>query len=187
MIRPTARSGFTALVTFVLLLVGVGAGVAQRGPVKIGMLVPLTGPLAANGKEMANGLALYLDEQRQQLAGRDAKLIVEDSEGKPPIALNKARVLVESHGVHVLVGPLATAEAYALVSYIERQKIPTLSPTVAGEDLTQRRRSPYVVRTGWSAGQPGHPFRRGVYETLKDRKIGVIGQGRAFWPGERGG
>ena len=76
MITPTTRSGFTALVAFVLLLVGVGAGVAQRGPVKIGMLVPLTGPLAANGKEMANGLALYLDEHRQQLAGRDAKLIV---------------------------------------------------------------------------------------------------------------
>jgi len=180
MIRPTARSGFTALVTFVLLLVGVGAGVAQRGPVKIGMLVPLTGPLAANGKEMANGLALYLDEHRQQLAGRDAKLIVEDSEGKPPIALNKARVLVESHGVHVLVGPLATAEAYAVVSYIERQKTPTLSPTVAGEDLTQRRRSPYVVRTGWSAGQPGHPFGRWVYDTLKYRKIAMIGQDWAF-------
>src|SRR6267142_2769696 len=158
MITRASRPGFTAFVGVVLLLAAVGSPFAQRGPVKIGLLVPLTGPLSANGKEMANGLTLYLEEQRQQLAGRDARLIVEDSEGKPPIALNKARALVESHGVHVLVGPLATAEAYALVSYIERQKIPTLSPTVAGEDLTQRRRSPYVVRTGWSAGQPGHPF-----------------------------
>jgi len=180
LIARTTRSGFTALVAVVLLLVAVGAVFSQRGPIKIGLLVPLTGPLSANGKEMANGLALYLEEQHQQLAGRDAKLIVEDTEGKPPIALNKARALAESHGVHVLVGPLATAEAYALVSYIERQKIPTLSPTVAGEDLTQRRRSPYVVRTGWSAGQPGHPFGRWVYETLKYRKIAMIGQDWAF-------
>jgi len=180
MITRASRPGFTAFVGVVLLLAAVGSPFAQRGPVKIGLLVPLTGPLSANGKEMANGLTLYLEEQRQQLAGRDARLIVEDSEGKPPIALNKARALVESHGVHVLVGPLATAEAYALVSYIERQKIPTLSPTVAGEDLTQRRRSPYVVRTGWSAGQPGHPFGRWVYETLKYRKIAMIGQDWAF-------
>ena len=179
-VTRTTRSGFTALVAVVLLLAAVGAVFSQRGPIKIGLLVPLTGPLSANGKEMANGLALYLEEQHQQLAGREAKLIVEDTEGKPPIALNKARALAESHGVHVLVGPLATAEAYALVSYIERQKIPTLSPTVAGEDLTQRRRSPYVVRTGWSAGQPGHPFGRWVYETLKYLKIAMIGQDWAF-------
>src|SRR5262249_24707028 len=146
--------GVTPLAAMVLAVAATGSVFSQRGPIKIGLLVPLTGPLSANGKEMANGITLYLEEQNHQFAGREAKLIVEDTEGKPPIALNKARALAESHGVHVLVGPLATAEAYALVSYIERQKIPTLSPTVAGEDLTQRRRSPYVVRTGWSAGQP---------------------------------
>src|SRR5262245_66179400 len=144
-----SRSGLVLLAAVALVLAATGAVFSQRGPIKIGLLVPLTGPLSANGKEMANGITLYLEEQHHQLAGREAKLIVEDTEGKPPIALNKARALAESHGVHVIVGPLATAEAYALVSYIERQKIPTLSPTVAGEDLTQRRRSPYVVRTGW--------------------------------------
>jgi branched-chain amino acid transport system substrate-binding protein len=174
------RLGFTALATAALLLAAAGSLFSQRGPIKIGLLVPLTGPLSANGKEMVNGITLYLEEQKQQLAGREAKLIVEDTEGKPPIALNKARALAESHGVHVLVGPLATAEAYALVSYIERQKIPTLSPTVAGEDLTQRRRSAYVVRTGWSAGQPGHPFGKWAFDTLKYRKIAMLGQDWAF-------
>jgi branched-chain amino acid transport system substrate-binding protein len=174
------KLGFTALAAAALVLAATGSVFSQRGPIKIGLLVPLTGPLSANGKEMANGITLYLEEQNHQLSGREAKLIVEDTEGKPPIALNKARALAESHGVHVLVGPLATAEAYALVSYIERQKIPTLSPTVAGEDLTQRRRSPYVVRTGWSAGQPGHPFGKYAHETMKYKKIAMIGQDWAF-------
>jgi branched-chain amino acid transport system substrate-binding protein len=174
------RSGLVLLAAVALVLAATGAVFSQRGPIKIGLLVPLTGPLSANGKEMANGITLYLEEQNHQLAGREAKLIVEDTEGKPPIALNKARALAESHGVHVIVGPLATAEAYALVSYIERQKIPTLSPTVAGEDLTQRRRSPYVVRTGWSAGQPGHPFGKYAHDTMKYKKIAMIGQDWAF-------
>lgn len=34
----------------------------------------------------------------------------------------------------------------------------------------QRRRSPYIVRTGWTAGQPAYPFGHWVYDTLKCRK-----------------
>ena len=161
-------------------LVAVSPVAAQRGPITIGLFVPLTGPLAANGKEMANGLSLFLDEQGQRLAGREVRLVIEDTEAKPATALTKARALVESHGVHVLVGPLTTTEAYAVLPYIESSKVPTLSPTVAAEDLTQRRRSPYVVRTGWSAGQPAHPFGRWVYETLKYRTIAMVGQDFGF-------
>jgi branched-chain amino acid transport system substrate-binding protein len=163
-----------------LLLAGGGGVWAQRGPIKIGLFVPLTGPLAANGKEMENGFTLFLDEQGRRLAGREVQLTVEDTEAKPATALTKARALVESQGVHVLVGPLSTAEAYAVLPYIEARKIPTLSPTVAAEDLTQRRRSPYVVRTGWTAGQPAHPFGKWVHDTLKYRKIAIVAQDFAF-------
>ncbi|OLE39440.1 MAG: hypothetical protein AUG00_02105 [Candidatus Rokubacteria bacterium 13_1_20CM_2_70_7] len=175
----TARRVTALVVAGVLLAAGVSAW-AQRGPIKIGLFVPLTGPLAANGKEMADGFSLFLDEQGQRLAGREVRLTVEDTEAKPATALTKVRALVESQGVHVLVGPLSTAEAYAILPYIEARKIPTLSPTVAAEDLTQRRRSQYVVRTGWSAGQPAHPFGRWVYDTLKYRKIAIVAQDFAF-------
>jgi len=82
--------------------------------------------------------------------------------------------------VQLLAGPLSTAEAYAVLPYIEGRKLPTLSPTVAAEDLTQRRRSPYVVRTGWSAGQPAHPFGHWVHDTLKYKKIAIVAQDFAF-------
>jgi branched-chain amino acid transport system substrate-binding protein len=170
----------TTLVLTALLAITAGSAWGQRGPIKIGMFVPLTGPLAANAKEMVNGLTLFLAEHGNRLAGREVRVIVEDTEAKPATALTKARALVESHGVHVLVGPLSTAEAYAVLPYIEARKLPTLSPTVAAEDLTQRRRSAYVVRTGWSAGQPAHPFGRWVYETLKYRKIAIVAQDFAF-------
>src|SRR5207249_3287828 len=131
-------------------------------------------------KEMENGFRLYLEEQGQRIGGREIKLFVEDTEAKPATALTKARALIESQSVQLLVGPLSTAEAYALLPYIEARKIPTLSPTVAAEDLTQRRRSQYVVRTGWSAGQPAHPFGPWVVETLKYRKIAIVAQDFAF-------
>ena len=69
------------LLTLAVLLVAVVALVparapAQKGPIKIGLLLPETGPLAANGKDMANGLQLFLEEQGFKLAGREVKLII---------------------------------------------------------------------------------------------------------------
>jgi branched-chain amino acid transport system substrate-binding protein len=152
----------------------------QKGPVKIGLVVPQSGPLAANGKDMINALQLFLDENNSRLAGRDIKLIIEDDEGKPATGLTKARSLVESQGVHLLIGSLSAAVGYALSPYIESKKIPSLYPIVAADDLTQRKRNPYIVRTGWTSSQPSHPFGKWVYEKLGYKKIATIGYDFAY-------
>src|SRR2546430_12171870 len=67
-----------ALAAQALLLAGERPTWAQRGPIKVALLVPTTGPLSANGKDMVNGLELFFEEQKYRLAGREIKLIVED-------------------------------------------------------------------------------------------------------------
>ena len=153
---------------------------AQKGPIKIGFLIPETGPLAANGKDMANGFQLFFEEQGWKLAGREVKLITEDDEGKPPTGLAKARSLVESQGVHVLTGPLSAAVGYAIAPYVDGKKVPTIFPIVSSEDITQRKKSPYIVRTGWSSAQPSHPFGKWVFDNLGYKKIAMIGYDFAF-------
>jgi branched-chain amino acid transport system substrate-binding protein len=153
---------------------------AQKGPITVGLLVPLTGPFAANGKDMANSIQLFLEEKGGKLAGREIKLITEDSEGKPATGLTKLRGLVEGQGIKVLIGPLSAAVGYAIAPYVEANKVPWLVPIVSSEDLTQRKRSPYIVRTGWSSSQPSHPFGKWVYDTLGYRKIAMIGYDFAF-------
>jgi len=68
-----------ALVATCLLPAGTAS--AQKGPIKVGLILPETGPLAANGKDMANGMQLFFEEQGWRLAGREIKLITEDDEG----------------------------------------------------------------------------------------------------------
>jgi branched-chain amino acid transport system substrate-binding protein len=68
-----------AVVVVAAVAVGIVAGApswAQKGAIKVGMLVPQTGPLAANGKDMINGFELFFEEQHYKLAGRDIKFIV---------------------------------------------------------------------------------------------------------------
>ncbi len=86
--------------TLTLALAGAAPAMAQGGPIKIGLLTPLTGAASALGKDMLGGTELYLDEIGRQVAGRKIELIVEDTEGVTATALTKARKLVDQDRVH---------------------------------------------------------------------------------------
>jgi len=131
---------------------------AQKGPIKVGMIVSLSGPLAANGKDMVNGYEMFFEQVGYKLAGREIKFLVEDDEGKPAVGLTKLRGLVEGQGVHLVTGPVSAGIGYAVAPYIDGKKVPALFPIVAADDLTQRKRSPYIVRVGWASSQPSHPI-----------------------------
>jgi branched-chain amino acid transport system substrate-binding protein len=153
---------------------------AQSGPIKIGLLAPLTGPFAQIGKDMVNGNQLYLNEIGSQVAGRKIEVIVEDDEGNPATALNKSRKLVDQDKVQILTGGMLANVGYALQPFIDAQKIPTTYPVIAADDITQRKPSKWIVRTGWSTSQPMHPFGEWVLKNTKYRKIAAIGMDYAF-------
>jgi branched-chain amino acid transport system substrate-binding protein len=129
----------------------------QGGPIKIGLLVPLSGAFSATGKDMLNG-----------------------TEGTPATALTKARKLVDQDRVHVLTGGLLASTGYALQPYVDGQRIPTTFPVIAADDLTQRKPARWIVRTGWTTSQPMHPFGDWVAKTLKYRRVVTIGMDYAF-------
>ncbi len=153
---------------------------AQKGPIRIGFLAPMTGGAAAVGKDMVNGLTMYLDEVGHQIAGRKVEVIVEDTQGKPEVALTKLRKLVESDQVQVLAGGLFAHVGYALAPRVDEYKVPMLYPVVAADDLTQRKPAKWVVRNGWTSSQPSHPFGEWVYKTLGHKKVVTIGMDYAF-------
>ena len=95
-----------------------------KGPIKIGFISPLSGGMAANGKDMLTGIELYLEEIGYQVAGRKIEFIVEDDEANPATGLTKTRKLVEKDGVHMMTGGLMASTAYALAPYHRFQRDP---------------------------------------------------------------
>jgi branched-chain amino acid transport system substrate-binding protein len=162
------------------LLAPAPAPAQSAGPIRIGLLAPLTGPFAQIGKDMVNGTELYLDEIGRRVDGRTIEVIVEDTEGQPATALNKSRKLVEQDRVHVLTGGLLANVGYALQAYIDGQKIPATYPVIAADDITQRKPARWIVRTGWSTSQPMHPFADWVLKNTKYRRVATIGMDYAF-------
>ena len=168
-------------VTASLILFSPGASWAQaKGPIKIGLIVPLSGGMAATGKDMLNGFQLYLEEIGYQAAGRKIELIVEDDEAVPATSLTKTRKLVEKDGVHIMTGGLMASTGYALAPYIDSKEIPTTYPIMAPDDLTQRQRAKWIVRTGWNSSQPNHALGEYTYQTLKHKKAVIMGLDYAF-------
>ena len=149
-------------------------------PIKIGFMVPLSGANAQNGRDILNGFLLLLEEAGYQAGGRRIELIVEDDEGIPAVGLTKARKLVERDQVHMMGGPLLASSAYAIAPYIDAQQIPMVYPVASGDDLTQRRRSKWIVRTGYTSSQPNHPFGEYAFQTMKMRRVATIALDYAF-------
>ncbi len=170
------------LVVAVSLIMSIPSGsFAQgKGPIKIGFISPLSGGMAANGKDMLTGIELYLEEIGYQAAGRKIELLIEDSEAVPATALTKTRKLVEKDGVHIMTGGLMASTAYALAPYIDSKEIPMTYPIMSADDITQRKIPKWIIRTGWASCQPHQPFGDYAYNVLKFRKISVIAYDFAF-------
>src|SRR5712691_9125814 len=176
--------GFSIIVlVFALLAISVTALApveAQKGPIRIGFLSPLTGGAAQIGRDMVNGFEMYLEETGHQIAGRKAEVIVEDTAGNPGTAITKYRKFVESDRVDMVIGEAFAHIGYALAPKAEEYKMPTIFPVIAADDLTQRKPSKWVVRLGWTGSQPSHPFGEYVAKTLGYKRVAVFGTDYAF-------
>jgi len=169
------------LLAVVGLVGAMATGSAEaQGPIKIGFLSPISGAIAQAGKDMYSGCELYWQEHGMQIAGRKLEVILEDTEGQPATAVTKLRKLIDSDRVNLLAGVILSNVAYALVPPIEAAGIPTIYPINSADDLTQRKRPAWLVRTGFSAGGNMHPFGEYAAKVLKYRKVVTISLDYAF-------
>ena len=155
------------LVVFAYFLATLAHSVfAQSGPLRIGFLTVRTGPLAAGGKQMEEGINLLLKERNNTFAGRKVEIIFADTGGQPALAKSKTQELIERDKVDVIIGPLATFEALAIDDYMLQSKVPLITPTSAAQmDLAQQNKSDYVVHVYGTAAQPMHVL--GEYAAMK--------------------
>jgi len=179
------RRQFLKNTTAALTVAGAGVGPwrsarAQAGPIKIGLLAPLTGVVASGGKEMVEGVQFYLDQVKSEMGGRKVELVIEDDASNPDTALQKARRLVEQGNCHMLIGNLLANTGLAVANYVKGTGTPYFIPIIAADDLTQRQRIKNVIRVaGYSASEFTHPL--GDWALKQGyKKIATISQDYTF-------
>ena len=153
--------------------------IAQGVPFKIGLLTVKTGPLAQGGIQMEQGIAAFLKEKNNTLAGRKIELLVADTGGNPAGAKTKAQEVIERDKVNVILGPLAAFELLAITDYVRDNATPLLS-LAAAEDVTQRKANPFVVRPSATSGQCSHVIGDYAAKELKRKRMATISEDFAF-------
>src|SRR6202521_1738394 len=146
-----------------------GLALGQADPIRVGFLTVRTGPLAAGGRQMEDGIQLFLKERSYTIAGSKVELIIADTGGNPVGAKTKTQELIERNRVHVIIGPLATFEALAIDDYIKQAQVPLITPTSAAQrDLAQQKQNDYVIHAVVTAAQADH-----VLGDFAAKKLGI--------------
>lgn len=140
-------------------------GAGDSNAIKVGLLAPVTGNVAASGQDMVEGWNLYFEQNGTDFGGRTIQTVHEDSAGDPATALNKAERLVGSEQVDFIVGPLLANVGLAVSEEMSRRDVPVFLPVVSADDLTQRQRLDGVIRVaGWTSSQTTHPLGEWAYD-----------------------
>ena len=128
-----------------------GMASAQGSPFKIGLLLPMTGPFASTGRQVDNGVRLYMAQFGDTVAGRPIQVILKDDTGAPDITKRLAQELVVNDKVDVLAGFGLTPLALATAPIATQSKTPMVVMAAATSIITQA--SPFIVRTSMTLPQ----------------------------------
>lgn len=116
-------------------------------PVPVGAVEILTGPNAAYGIAIRNGLELALETVNQKgvLGGRPIQLTVEDSAGAKDQAINAARKLIGRDKVVAIIGPTLSNEMFAVGPVTNQRGVPTIGTSTTANGITAI--GPFIFRT----------------------------------------
>ncbi len=126
-------------------------------PLKIGLILPLTGPFASTGRQIEAACRLYIDRNGDSIAGRKVELIVKDDTGLAPEMTKRiAQELVVQERVSVLAGFGLTPLALAAAPVATEAKVPMVVMAAATSIIPTR--SPFIVRSGFTLPQVTAPI-----------------------------
>ncbi len=124
--------------------------------VKIGLIVPMTGPFTSTGKQLVAGAKLYMQSKGDIVAGKKIELVIKDDTGNADMTKRLAQELVVNDKVSFLAGFGLTPGALATAPIATEAKIPQIVMMAATSVITER--SPYIVRTSFSVPQTTVPL-----------------------------
>ena len=126
-------------------------GAPAQDSVKVGVVLPLTGGLAAVGKQVQAGVKLYVDRNGTTVAGKRLDLIIKDDGGVPDNSKRLAQELIVNDKVAV-VGSALTPSAMAVGPLSTQAKTANVV-MVSGTSSVINPNNPFMVRTSFTLGQ----------------------------------
>ncbi|EAK5748993.1 ABC transporter substrate-binding protein [Campylobacter lari] len=140
--------------------------------VKIGVVLPLTGTLAAYGNDVYEGIKLANTLNPNLKNGDSIKIIAIDTKGDKIEAANAATRLISQDKVLGLIGEAVTPNTMQVLSIAEEKKIPAIAPVASGDKLLDKKS--YASRVCFMDSFQGDKFANYAYKDLNLKSVVVI-------------
>lgn len=149
---------------------------ADEGPIRIGWLSSLTGPLSSAASAENQGVQFAVEQINAAggINGRKLELVTRDTAGDPTKAVNYANQLIYSEKVAAIIGPVNSGESLATVPIVARSGTPNIVISTVDE-LTDPHRYPRAFRVINTNEQWLNAANHYALDVLKRRKIAIIG------------
>lgn len=150
------------------------AGSAAKADIAVGLIAPLTGPVAAYGAQVKNGVEAAIDVINASggILGEKVVLSITDDAGDPKQGVSAANKLL-GENVRFVIGPVTSGVAIPASDVLSESGVIMITPTATAPDLTNRGLT-NVFRTCGRDDQQAEVAAQYVLEHLKDKRVAVV-------------
>jgi len=143
-------------------------------PIRIGVLMPLTGDRGSYGVGMRDAVNLAAEEINSTggLLGRKVVLVVEDTKSTPRESLSAFEKLTVQDRVGILIGPMSSAEVLAVAPSAESRKVLLFTPSASSPAITTA--GDYIFRNVPSDVFEGSAMASVAATKLKFKSVAVL-------------
>jgi branched-chain amino acid transport system substrate-binding protein len=133
------------------------AALAQDKVIRIGMLMPISGPASYFGVQDKEGVELALEQLKGTVNGYKLQVQYEDSACSPLQATNTVKRVIEQFKPHIVIGEECSDASLAIAPILEQNKIVQLNAGSVTMKLTESGYK-YVFRIFPNAEQQSAPL-----------------------------
>jgi branched-chain amino acid transport system substrate-binding protein len=169
------------LATIVTLALICGSLGFAADPIKVGVVLPLTGEQAKFGEIEKNSFLMALEEVNKGggINGRPVELLIEDDTGKPDVGRSAVEKLVSQDKVIFLTGGYSSSVTYAICQMAQQRKIPFLVTTGSADDITEKGWN-YVFRINPAVSEYPAALMSFLKEVVQPKTVAVLYENSLF-------
>jgi branched-chain amino acid transport system substrate-binding protein len=173
------------LIGAALLVAGSVTLSSAAEPVKVGVILPLSGGSSIAGSEVIQGVKLAIEEVNAQggvLSGRQIELVIEDDESSPTKGTMAARKLIESDGVVAIIGTYNSAVSATAMKVAAEHKVPMSSGGSTSVSVTNQNEpgNPWFFRAFPGSDEQGTQSAVDVIEVLGKKRLAILHDNSAY-------
>jgi len=150
-------------------------------PIKVGVVLPLTGAQAKFGEIEKNSFVMGLEKINSAggINGRKIELIFEDDTGKPDVGRSAVEKLISQDNVVCLTGGYSSSVTYAVCAVAQQRKVPFLVTTGSADKITEQGWN-YVFRINPPVSEYPKALGSFLMEVVKPQTVAILYENTLF-------